>query len=62
MDNGYDLHLANPAAIQKYNGLKHCNDKYYAFWLAHLILLGIPLEGYIYPKNERPIRDLLLNG
>ena len=59
MDNGYDLHLANPAAIQKYNGLKHSDDKYDAFWLAHLLLLGILPEGYIYPKNERPIRDLL---
>ena len=50
MDNGYHLHLANPAGIQKYKGLKHSDDKYDAFWLAHLLLLGILPEGYIYPK------------
>ena len=59
MDEGYQLHLANPAGIQKYKGLKHSYDNYDAFWLAHLLRLGILPEGYIYPKNERPIRDLL---
>ena len=59
MDEGYQLHLANPAGIQKYKGLKHSDDNYDAFWLAHLLRLGILPEGYIYPKNERPIRDLL---
>jgi len=59
MDNGYKVHLANPSAIQKYEGLKHSDDKYDSFWLAHLLRLGILPEGYIYPKEERPIRDLL---
>ncbi len=27
--------------------------------LAHLLALGILPEGYIYPKHERPVRDLL---
>jgi transposase len=58
MDNGYKVHLANPSAVKKYEGLKHSDDKYDAFWLAHLLRLGILPEGYIYPKNERPIRDL----
>jgi len=59
MDEGYQMHLANPAGIQKYKGLKHSDDNYNAFWLAHLLRLGILPEGYIYPKNVRPIRDLL---
>jgi transposase len=59
MDNGYKVHLANPSAIQKYEGLKHSDDKYDSFWLAHLLRLGILPEGYIYPKEERPLRDLL---
>jgi transposase len=59
MENGYTVHLANPSAIQKYEGLKHSDDKYDSFWLAHLLRLGILPEGYIYPKEERPVRDLL---
>lgn len=59
MDNGYKTHLANPAGIQKYKGLKHSDDSHDAFWLAHLLRLGILPEGYIYPKEWRPVRDLL---
>jgi transposase len=59
MDEGYEVHLANPSAIQKYTGLKHSDDKHDAFWLAELLRLGILPEGYIYPKEERPVRDLL---
>ncbi|ABK15980.1 IS110 family transposase [Syntrophobacter fumaroxidans] len=58
-ESGLRVHLANPAAIQKYSGLKHCDDKYDAFWLAEMLRLGILPEGYIYPKEERPLRDLL---
>jgi transposase len=59
MESGYCLHLANPAAIQKYKGLKHSDDNHDAFWLAHMLRLNILPEGYIYPKEDRPIRDLL---
>jgi transposase len=59
MEAGYSLHLANPAAIQKYKGLKHSDDKHDAFWLAHMLRLNILPEGYIYPKEDRPVRDLL---
>lgn len=59
MEAGYCLHLANPAAIQKYKGLKHSDDNHDAFWLAHMLRLKILPEGYIYPKEDRPIRDLL---
>ena len=58
-DNGYKLHLANPAAIKQYEGLKHTDDKWDSFWLAHMLRLGILPEGYIYPKEGRPLRDLL---
>jgi transposase len=59
MGEGYRVHLANPAAIQKYAGQKHIDDQDDAFWLAEMLRLGILPEGYIYPKEDRPIRDLL---
>jgi transposase len=59
MEEGYKVHLANPAAIQQYSGLKHADDKHDAFWLAEMLRLGILPEGYIYPREERPVRDLL---
>lgn len=59
MENDYQVHLANPAAIQKDKGLKYSGDKHDAFWLARLLRLGILAEGYIYPKQWRPVRDLL---
>ena len=59
MEEGYKVHLANPSAIQQYEGLKHGDDKHDAFWLAEMLRLGILPEGYIYPKEERSARDLL---
>jgi transposase len=59
IDNDYKLHLANPSAIKQYEGLKHSDDITDAFHLANLLRLGILPEGYIYPKHERPLRDLL---
>ena len=59
MEEGYRVHLANPSEIQKYEGLKHADDEHDAFWLAKMLRLGILPEGYIYPKAERPVRDLL---
>jgi transposase len=58
-ENGYKVHLANPSAIKQYEGLKHTDDRWDSFWLAHMLRLGILPEGYIYPKENRPIRDLL---
>jgi transposase len=58
-EHGYKIHLANPSAIKQYEGLKHTDDKWDAFWLAHMQRLGILPEGYIYPKAQRPVRDLL---
>jgi len=59
MAEGYKVHLANPAEIQKYTGLKYADDQHDAFWLTEMLRLGILPEGYIYPKEDRPIRDLL---
>jgi transposase len=59
MDAGYgSAHLANPAAIKQYEGLKYSDDQHDAFFLAKLLILGILPEGYIYPKQHRPVRDL----
>jgi transposase len=58
-EKGYRVHLANPSAVKQYEGLKHADDKWDAFWLCHLLRLGILPTGYIYPKEARPVRDLL---
>jgi len=55
----YKVHLANPAEMQQYSGAKYTDDKWDSYWLAHMLRLGILPEGYIYPKEIRPIRDLL---
>ncbi len=55
----YPVHLANPAAMEKYSGLKQTDDETDALWLAEMLRLGILPEGYIYPKGERPVRDML---
>jgi transposase len=59
MDQGHRIHLANTAAIQQYEGLKYTDDKSDARWLAHLLRLGVLPVGYIYPKQDRAVRDLL---
>jgi transposase len=59
MAAGYTVHLANTAAIKQYEGLKYTNDRSDARWLAQLLRLDILPTGYIYPKEERAVRDLL---
>jgi transposase len=59
MEAGYHVHLAHTPAIRTYTGLKHGDDFTDAGWLAHLLRLGLLAEGYIYPKAERGLRDLL---
>ena len=53
------VHLANTAAIQQYSGLKYADDNSDAQWLAEMLRLNILPEGYIYPKEERAVRDLM---
>src|SRR5258705_3331780 len=59
MDQGHRVHLANTAAIQQYEGLKYTDDHSDDGWLAHILRLGVWPQGYIYPKEERAVRDLL---
>jgi len=55
---GYKVHLANTAAIKKYEGLKHSGDEADARYLAHLLRLGILPTGTILEPEERATRDL----
>ena len=59
MEAGYQVHLANTTAIVQYTGLKYSDDDSDARWLAKLLRLRLLPEGYIYPKAERAVRDLL---
>lgn len=59
MAASFPAQLANPAAIRKYSGMKHVDDKHDAFWLAEMLRLHILPTSYIYPKDERHLRDLL---
>ena len=56
--DGYHVHLANPAAIRQYEGLKYSGDFTDAAHLAQLLRLGLLPEGYIYPADGRQVRDL----
>jgi len=59
MDSGFQcVHLANPSAMKQYEGIKHTDDQHDSFFLAQMLILGILPQGYIYPKEERPVRDL----
>lgn len=59
MDAGHRVHLTNTWAVKQWEGLKYTDDRHDARWLARLLGLGILPEGYIYPKEERSVRDLL---
>jgi transposase len=59
MDAGYRVHLAHAPALPQYSGLKHVDDQHDARWLAHLLRLGLLPTGYIDPKAERAVRDVL---
>ena len=59
MDAGFQVHLAHTGAMPQYAGLKYSNDFSDARHLAHLLRLGILPTGYIYPREERALRDLL---
>ena len=52
MEAGYRVHLANPAAIKQYTGLKYSDDNSDALWLAEMLRLSILPEGYIFEKQE----------
>ena len=59
IDHGYRPVLVNTSAVKQYEGIKHTNDHSDAFHLAHLMRLDILPTGYIYPREERAVRDLM---
>jgi transposase len=59
MDAGYAVKLVNTTAVKQYEGLKYSGDEEDARHLAHLLRLGVLPTGYIYPKADRAMRDLL---
>jgi len=58
-ESDYPVHLVNTLAAQQYQGLKYTDDKTDARWLAQMLRLGILPTGWIYPKKDRAVRDLL---
>ena len=59
MDAGLPIRLAHSVALPQYDGLKHVDDDHDARHLAHLLRLDLLPEGYIMPREERALRDLL---
>ena len=59
MAAGFPVQLAHTSALPQYAGLKYTHDFSDARQLAHRLRLGILPTGYIYPKEERALRDLL---
>ena len=59
MDAGHHVHLTNTWGAKQYDGLKYTDDRHDARWLAHLLWLQILPEGYISPREDRLVRDLL---
>ncbi len=59
VEAGWRVHLANTWALKQYDGLKYGDDRSDAAFLARTLRLGLLPEGYIYPKQARPLRDLL---
>lgn len=60
MAQGYPMSLVNTAvAAKRYSDLKYSDDRHDGYWLAHLMRLGVLPTGYIYPKEDRGLRDLL---
>ncbi len=59
MENHYPVVLAHPAEMDQYEGIKEADDLTDAAFLARLARLNVLPTGYIYPKEDRPVRDLL---
>ena len=59
MGAGFEVTLAHTLGLSMITGAKVKTDKRDAFVLARLLRLGAVPKGYIYPKEQRPIRDLL---
>ncbi len=58
-DAGYDVRLMNTNKASRFSDMKYTDDRHDARWIAKLQALGILPEGYIAPRRERAVRDLL---
>ena len=54
-----EVRLVNTTKVVQYSGLKRADDRYDAFFLAHLMRLNILPTGYICPVETRGLRDQL---
>ena len=61
MDAGYKVHLANPAAMQQFSGKKYTYDRHDAFWLAHLLALGILPGGVELKSDDGDVVEAVMN-
>jgi len=59
MDHGYPVVLAHPSEMEQYDGIKEADDLTDAAFLAKLARLEVLPTGHIYPRQDRPVRDLL---
>lgn len=59
MEAGYDVKLAHTLGLHMIPGAKVKTDRRDAFKLAKLLRMGEIPAAYIYPKEKRPLRDLL---
>ena len=59
MDAGFEVTLAHTLGLYTIKGAKVKTDKRDAFNLARLLRLDAIPKAYIYPRDKRPIRDLL---
>lgn len=58
-DHGYRPQLVNVLKVRQYEGLKHTDDNYDAWWLAHLARIGsLPVVNYL-PRDQRRLRDVM---
>ncbi|MBI5188889.1 MAG: transposase [Nitrospirae bacterium] len=58
-DRGYDVKLAHVLGLKAITWSKKKTDKWDAFILARLLRSRMIPEAYIYPKETRPLRELL---
>ena len=57
MEADYRVHLANPAAIQQYNGLKYTDDHSDARWLAHVTVQVVTTGITPQPVTSERLRE-----
>ena len=49
----YKVHLANPAEMQQYSGMKYTDDKWDSYWLAHMLAFRYITRGvYLSERNK----------